>query len=171
MAPESFLVGLAGFGAYIVIYLLLLRLKLPIGWLGIEVLTGVVVFSLSACFGYWIVDGFSFLYAVSLFGFCWFCFFFISGIFYVSVSVGIIHYLNMQPGKSSTREELYQECVRKPFINRIQSMTNLGLIEHSEQGYSVTNKGRFSVRRIKNLQNLLGLKSEGFYSSNLDKQK
>ena len=171
MAPESFLVGLAGFGAYIVIYLLLLRLKSPIGWLGIEVLTGIVVFGLSVCVGYWTVDGFSFLYAGSLFVFCWFCFFFVTGIFYVSVSVGIIHYLNIQPGKSATKEELYQECVRKPFINRIHSMTKLGLIEHSEQGYSVTSKGRFSVERIKNLQKILGLKSEGFYSANLGEQE
>lgn len=169
MAPESFLVGLAGFGAYIVLYLLLLRVGLPIGWLGLEVLTGALVFSLSVCFGYWMVDGFSFLYAASVFAFCWFCFFFVTGIFYVSVSIGIIYYLCRQPGKSATKEELYQECIRRPFINRIHAMEKLELVERSGQGYSVTSKGRFSVRRIKNLQSLLGLKSGGVYLSDLDK--
>jgi hypothetical protein len=167
MAPESFLVGFAGFGVYTFIYLLLLRTKLSAGWFVLQVLTGILVFVASAGFGFRFVDGFSFFYALSIFGFFWFCFFFVTSIFYVSVSVGIIHYLTTQPGNSSTIEELYQECIRKPFTHRVQFMEKLGAITHSEQGYLITDRGERTVRRIKNLQNALGLKSRGYYSNNL----
>ncbi len=170
MAPESFWVGFVGFGVYTVIYLLLLRSKLSSGWFVLQVLTGLLVFITSAGLGFWLVDRFSFFYALSIFGFFWFCFFFVTGIFYVSVSVGIIHYLNAQPGKSSTTEELYQECIRKPFIHRVHFMEKLGAIAHSEQGYLITDKGKLTVRRINGLQNLLGLKSRGYYSINPDQE-
>jgi hypothetical protein len=170
MAPESFLVGFVGFGAYTAIYLLLLRSKSSTGWFALQVLTGILVFITSAGLGFWLVDGFSLFYALSIFGFFWFCFFFVTSIFYVSVSIGIIHYLNAQPEKSSTVEELYQECIRKPFIHRVHFMERLGAITHSEQGYSITDKGKRTVRRIKILQNVLGLKSRGYYSMNPDQE-
>jgi hypothetical protein len=171
MAPESFLVGLAGFSAYIVIYLLMLRWKVSTGWFSLQVLTGALVVILSAGLGFWRVHQFSIFYALALFGFLWFCFFFVSGIFYVSVSLGIIYYLNAQPGKSASVEELYWECIRKPFINRVDLIEKLGAVSHSEQGYFITEMGKQIVRRIKAIQNLLGLRIGGFYSVDPDRDE
>jgi hypothetical protein len=169
MAPVSYLIGLASFTLYIVLFLLVGRLKFPVGWLVLEVVLGGVSFILGATSGFLLIHNFSIWYALSLFGFCWYCFFFVSGIFYVSVSVGLIHYLNRQPSKSALVEELYKECVEKPFFNRVEFMVQTGMVNQSPQGYLISKNGISTVKRILSLQKLLKLESRGYYSSDLTK--
>ena len=165
MAPESFLVSLISFMVYIFIFLTAGRLLPSIGWLGLEIFFASVCYIIGAIAGLWLINNFSIWYSLSLFAFCWFCFFFVSGIFYVSVSVGIIYFLNQCPERSASIEEVYQECIAKQFSNRIDFMVRSGLVEHSESGYLISKAGKSTVRRIQLIKKILKLETKGYYSS------
>jgi len=164
MAPESFIIGLLSFGLHLIFFLLLLRIKITLGWLVLEVLSGIIVLGISIYMGFNLVQNFSIWYAISFFMFLWFCFFFVSGIFYVSVSVGIILFLNKQPEKSSTIDVLYQECVRSSFLQRVDFLIRSGLVEEKKRGYVISGRGISSIKRIQRIRKILGLKIAGFYS-------
>jgi hypothetical protein len=166
MAPESFLVGLISFVVYILIFLTVGRLIPSIGWLGLELFFGSICYIVGAIAGLWLIDNFSIWYALSLFSFCWFCFFFVSGIFYVSVSVGIIYFLNRRPEQSASIDEVYQECILKQFSNRIDFMVRSGLVDHSQSGYLISKAGKSNVKRIQMVKKILKLETTGYYSSN-----
>ena len=165
MAPVSFLVGLISFVVYLLIFLTIGRLIPTIGWLGLELFFGSICYILGAIAGFLLIDDFSIWYALSLFAFCWFCFFFVSGIFYVSVSVGIIYFLNHHPERSASIDEVYQECIVKQFYNRIDFMVRSGLVDHSESGYFISKAGRSNVNRIQLIKKILKLETTGYYSS------
>jgi hypothetical protein len=165
MAPESFLVGLISFVVYILIYLTLSRLFPTRGWLGLELFFGSICFIVGAIAGFWLIDDFSIWYALSLFAFLWFCFFFVSGIFYVSVSVGIIHFLNHHPLRSASIDQVYQECIVEQFSNRIDFMVSSGLVDQSQSGYFISKTGKFTVNRIQLIKKILKLETTGYYSS------
>jgi hypothetical protein len=166
MAPVSFLVGLISFVVFILIFLTVGRLIPSIGWLGLELFFGNICYIVGAIAGLWLIDNFSIWYFLSLFAFCWFCFFFVSGIFYVSVSVGIIYFLNQCPDRSASIEEVYQECIVKQFYNRIDFMVRSGLVDHSQSGYFISKVGKSNVNRIQLIKKILKLETTGYYSSN-----
>jgi hypothetical protein len=165
MAPESFLIGFISFIVYIVVFLTFGRVITTVGWLGLELFFGSICFVAGAITGFWLIDNFSIWYALSIFAFCWFCFFFVSGIFYVSVSVGIIYYLNHHPQQSASIDDVYQECIVKQFSNRIDFMVSSGLVDHSESGYFISKAGIATVSRIQLIKRILKLETTGYYSS------
>ncbi|MDD5367996.1 MAG: hypothetical protein PHQ40_02830 [Anaerolineaceae bacterium] len=164
MAPESFLFGLGSFAFHILVFLGLLRVKLPFGWLPLQVTTGLLSFCAGSAIGYAAFPDFSVWYALSIFGFGWFCFFFVTGIFYVSVSVGIIHYLYYQPGSSSSLDDLYKECIVDPFARRASILAQTGLVKQTDSGYEITKRGLALVARIRNIRKILHLDERVFYS-------
>lgn len=164
MAPESFLVALISFVVYILIYLSIGRIISKVGWLGLELIFGSICYLIGAFIGIKVINNFSIWYDLSLFAFCWFCFFFVSGIFYVSVTVGIIHFLDHRPNKSASIDEVYQECIVKQFANRIDFMVRSGMIDHSPEGYLLSETGKATVRRIQLIKKILRLETSGYYS-------
>jgi len=166
LAPESFLVSLISFMVYIFIFLTAGRLLPSIGWLGLELFFGSICYIVGAIAGFWLINNFSIWYALSIFAFFWFCFFFVSGIFYVSVSVGIIYFLSQRPERSASIEEVYQECIEKQFYNRIDFMVSSGLVDRSESGYFISKAGKSNVKRIQSIKKILKLETTGYYSSN-----
>lgn len=164
MAIESYLLGLTGFLVFVVLFIALRRLNLPIGWFVLEILLGIFIHFLSTMAGLLWVHGFSYWYHTSLYAFLWFCFFFVSSIYSVSVSVGIISYLYEKPDHVASLSEIYQQCVVAPFEERAKFLVDTKQAQKIEQCYAVTHSGKQTARRLHLVQKVLGMESHGFYA-------
>jgi hypothetical protein len=165
MATESFLVGMAGFVLFALLFVALLRLRLPIGWFALIIITGLGVHLLSIAAGTIWVKSFSYWYSTSVFAFLWFCFFFVCSIYSVSVSLGIINYLYEQAEKTAPLSKIYEQCIVASFRERADFLITTGQAQKVERGYIATPAGLQTVQRIRLIQKVLGLKSYGFYST------
>ncbi len=165
MPAESFLVGMAGFLFFALLFIALQQLRLPIGWFALIIITGLGVHLLSTVAGTIWLKSFSYWYSASVYAFLWFCFFFICSIYSVSVSLGIIHYLYGQPGKTAPLSKIYKQCILASFRERAEFLIATGQAQKVERGYIATPAGIQTVRRVRWVQKVLGLKSYGFYST------
>jgi hypothetical protein len=164
VAAESFLVGAIGFVVYACLFIFLLRLRLRIGWLLLELVLGLIVHVLTSALGVLFITGFSYWYNLSLFAFLWFCLFFVSSIYSVSVTVGIIRYLYNAPDHSASVEEIHKYCIEAPFIERAKFLVNSGQAQKMDQYYLSTTTGKQAVQRIRWINKILGMESKGFYT-------
>jgi hypothetical protein len=170
MAIESYGMGLAGFIVYVLLFLAALRIKgLRLGWLTLEILAGLGVHAIASLLGFQVIQNFNYWYSAALFAFLWFCFFFVTGIFFVSISVGMIYYLYQKPDRSATTRELYQVCITRPFVERSQFLVDSGQAAAVGSGFEITPAGKRSAQRIQRLRKSLGLDVSGFYSTSESK--
>jgi hypothetical protein len=165
MAAESFLVGMVGFVIFALLFIALHHLRLETGWFTLMILTGLGVHLITTTVGYLWIQSFSYWYSASVFAFLWFCFFFGCSIYSVSVSLGIISYLYQQPGKTAPLSKLYEQCILASFRERAEFLIATGQAQKVERSYIATPAGRQTVRRVRWVQKVLGLKSYGFYST------
>lgn len=165
MAAASYLVGMAGFVLFALLFIAVQRLRLPIGWFTLMIITGLGVHLFSTAAGYIWIQAFSYWYSASVFAFLWFCFFFGCSIYSVSVSLGIIHYLYEQPGKTAPLSKIYEQVILASFRDRAEFLLNTGQAQKVEQDYIATPAGLQTVRRVRWIQKVFGLKSYGFYST------
>jgi hypothetical protein len=165
MAAASYLVGMAGFVFFALLFIVLLHLRLPIGWFTLMIITGLGVHLISTAAGTIWVRSFSYWYSTSIYAFLWFCFFFGCSIYSVSVSLGIISFLYKQPGKTAPLSELYEQCIQASFRERAEFLIATGQAQKVKRGYIATPAGIQTVRRVRWVQKVLGLKSYGFYSN------
>jgi hypothetical protein len=168
MAAQSYLVGAAGFLLFAACFIVLLRIRLPIGWFLLEILLGILIHLLASAAGFLLMDGFSYWYNASLFAFLWFCFFFVTSIYSVSVSVGIISYLYKRPGRTAPLGDTFELCVLQPFRERAGFLVATGQASRVGERYAATEAGRRTVRRLRLLHRILGMTSHGFYSTRSD---
>ncbi len=165
MVAESYFIGFLGFIAYLILFLILLRFPLRIGWFILEILTGLIIHLLCSIAGLIFSDGFSYWYQASLYAFLWFCFFFVSSIYSASVSVGIISYLYEQPNHAAPLDQIYQDCIVRVFEKRAEFLVATKQAQKTHQGYLATAMGKRTVHRLQIIQKILGMESQGFYSS------
>ena len=165
MAAYSYLIGFLGFTAFVLSFMILLRLPLHIGWFALEILTGLVIHIIFSVAGFILFDGFSYWYQASLYAFLWFCFFFVSSIYSVSVSLGIITYLYNQANYTAPLDEVYQHCITKAFEKRAEFLVATKQAQKTDQGYVSTAVGKRTAHRLQLIQKSLGMESQGFYSS------
>ena len=165
MSGISYLMGFINFIIYVIVFLFLLRLPLKIGWLALEVLTGMIVHIISSIIGFFLFDGTSYWHQASLYAFLWFCFFFVTSIYSASLSVGIIDYLYKQPQHTASLNDIYQNCVKNVFEQRAEFLILQGLAIKTDHGFIITPKGKVSVQQLQFINNTLGMESRGFYSS------
>jgi hypothetical protein len=161
---ESFLVGFVAFILFVALIILLLRLRLSLGWLYTEILAGITVHIISSIAGFILVQEFSYWYYASLFAFLWFCFFFVTSIYSVSVSVGVIKYLYKEPNYLSSQEDVYQKCIVSSFSERAEFLVKNKLVQKRGMGYLITASGRKTVHYLQLAQKILGMESYGFYT-------
>jgi hypothetical protein len=166
MALASYLVGLIGFLAFVAIFLLLLHVPTGSGWFTLEILTGLVVHVLTSIAGSMLLESYSYWYQASLYAFLWFCFFFVTSIYSASVSVGIISYLYKQPDQRAPIEQVYQDCVVRVFKERIEFLILTKQIQETQLGYISTTTGKRTAQQLHRINQILGMQSQGFYSSN-----
>ena len=165
MAVESYLVGVTGFLLFVVLYIAQQRLGWSVGWFAKEILLGFLVYLLSIVAGFLWVKEFSYWYCTSIYSFLWFFFFFVSSIYSVSVSLGIITYLYQQPGKTATVTKIHEQCILAEFRKRVEFLILTKQVQNVERGYIATPTGKQTVRRLRLIHRLLGMKSHGFYSA------
>ena len=174
MPALSYFIGFIGFISFVVLFVVLLRFPIKIGWFVLEILTGLVVHIITSFVGSLLFDGFSYWYQASLYAFLWFCFFFITGIYSASVSIRILSYLYEQPNYTAPLTDIYKHCIIKVFENRAEFLVVTKQAQKSEQGYLATAMGKRTVDRLQIIQRTLGMESQGFYSSDpvllLDKE-
>jgi hypothetical protein len=164
MSAESYLVGFIGFTAYVIAFLLFLRLPIKFGWFLLEILLGFIFNIICTFAGYLIVDQFSYWYEASLYFFLWFCFFFVTSIYSVSVSIGIIEYLYDQPEQAASIKEIYQNCVVKDFEKRAEFLVATKQVQKTDEGYQITPKGRMTAHRLLKINQILGMEVNPYYS-------
>jgi hypothetical protein len=164
----SFLVGLVAFLIYVSIFIVLLRLKWRLGWLYSEIFTGIAVHLLSSVTGFIWIQDFSYWYNASLYAFLWFCFFFVTSIYSVSVTVGVIRYLFQQPGYVASNEDIYQHCIVSTFMERSEFLAKNKQVQKKDGGYIISFSGRRTVNNLVLVQKILGMESQGFYSQQLE---
>jgi hypothetical protein len=165
MGGESYFAGFVSFVIFMATFLVLLRAPLKIGWFLLEILTGVVIHILSTIVGFILIENFSYWYQASLYAFLWFCFFFVTSIYSASVSIGIISYLYNQPQQTVSLRDVYENCVENVFGQRVEFLVAQGLAQKTEQGYISTPKGKSTVHQLQLINKILGMESQGFYSS------
>ena len=164
MGGGSYLCGVAGFLVYFLLFIFVQRLPLKIGWFLLEILLGIIVFIFSAMAGYRWISSFSIWYQASIYAFLWLCFFFTSSIYSVSVSLGIIRYLYEQPDKVATLSDINEKCIIQPFEERAAFLVATKQAQMQAGCYLPTAAGRSTVKNLRLIQKILGMKSHGFYS-------
>jgi hypothetical protein len=164
MAVLSYLIGALGFVVYALLFMFLLRLRLWLGWFLLELVLGVLVHALTSALGLFWITGFSYWYNLSLYAFLWFCFFFVSSIYSVSVTLGIIRYLYDKPNHSASLEEIYKYCIEAPFKERAEFLVNTGQAQKMDQCYVSTSAGKQTVQRMRWINKILGMEISGFYT-------
>ena len=165
MSAQSYFIGLLGFLAFVVSFMIILRFPLPIGWFVLEILTGVVIHIVFSLAGFMLFDEFSYWYQASLYAFLWFFFFFVNSIYSSSVSVGILSYLYEQPNYTAPLNEIYQRCIVRVFEKRAEFLVATKQAQKTDQGYLATSAGIRTAHRLQFIQKILGMESQGFYSS------
>lgn len=165
MAIQSYFIGLSGFVVFVLSFMILLRFPLRMGWFALEILTGLVIHLISSVAGFIVIDGFSYWYQASLYAFLWFCFFFVSSIYSASVSVGMISYLYEQRNYAAPLDDVYQHCIIRAFEKRAEFLIATKQVQKTDQGYIITVPGKRTVRNLQLIQKMLGMESQGFYSS------
>lgn len=165
MAALSYLIGAMGFVVYALLFMFLLRSRLRLGWFLLELVLGVLVHTLTSALGVFWITGFSYWYNLSLYAFFWFCFFFVSSIYSVSVTLGIIRYLYDKPNHSASLEEIYKYCIEAPFKERAEFLVNTGQAQKMGPCYVSTTAGKQTVQRMRWINKMLGMESSGFYST------
>ena len=166
MSAQSYLIGLLGFIAFVISFMILLRFPLRIGWFVLQILTGLGIHLIFSFAGFILFDGFSYWYHASLYAFLWFCFFFVSGIYSASVSIGIISYLYNQPNHTAPLDKVYQHCIIEAFEKRAEFLVTTEQAQKTDQGYLATPVGKRTAYHLQFIQKALGMESQGFYSSN-----
>ncbi len=111
------------------------------------------------------MKGFAYWYGASVYAFLWFCFFFGSSIYSVSVSLGIIRFLFEQPGKNASLKEIYDHCIQVPFQERANFLVATKQTKLIDGFYSITPAGKLTVKRLRLVHMILGMESHGFYSA------
>jgi len=164
MAVLSYLIGALGFVVYALLFMFLLRLRLRLGWFLLELVLGVLVHALTSALGLFWITGFSYWYNLSLYAFLWFCFFFVSSIYSVSVTLGIIRYLYDKPNHSASLEEIYEYCIEAPFKERAEFLVNTGQAQKMDRCYVSTIAGKQTVQRMRRINKMLGMEISGFYT-------
>ena len=165
MAAFSYLIGVIGFVVYALLFIFLLRVHLRLGWLLLELVMGVMVHAVTSALGMFWITGFSYWYNLSVYAFLWFCFFFVSSIYSVSVTVGIVSYLYDKPDHSSPLEEIYKFCIEAAFKERIEFLVNTRQAQKMGQCYVSTIAGKRTVQRMRRINKILGMKNSAFYST------
>jgi len=165
MAFLSYLTGAIGFVAYAILFMLLLRLRLRLGWFLLELILGFVVHILSSVIGAAWISGFVYWYGLALYAFLWFCFFFVTSIYSVSVTVGIIRYLFNKQDHSASIDEIYESCILAPFKERADFLVMTGQAQRVEAGYISTPAGRKTVERMQWIGDFLGMENKAFYQT------
>jgi hypothetical protein len=134
MTPLSFLIGAAGFVVYALLFMVLLRTRLREGWFLLELGLGAMIHVLTSIMGAVWITGFSYWYNLSSYTFLWFCFFFVSSIYNVSVTLGIIRYLYHKSDHSASMGDIYQYCILEPFRERAGFFVSNGQAQQTQQG-------------------------------------
>lgn len=165
MAAASYFIGLLAFVAFLISFMILLRLPIQLSWFVLEILTGLVIHLIASVVGFILLEDFSYWYQASLYAVLWFCFFFVSSIYSVSVSIGIISYLYDQPSHCAQLDEVYQHCIIRDFEKRAEFLVATRQAQKTEQGYLSTAAGKRTARRLQLIQKILGMESQGFYCS------
>jgi hypothetical protein len=165
MAAQSYCIGSLSFVAFVLSFISLLRFPLRIGWFVLEILTGLIIHIVSSFAGFVLFDEFSYWYQASLYAFLWFCFFFVTSIYSASVSVGILSYLYEQPEYKAPLGDVYQHCIVMVFEQRAEFLVTAKQVQKTDQGYLATSAGRRTAERLQWIQKILGMESQGFYSS------
>ena len=140
-------------------------------WFTLEVLFGGLVGLAGLGLGLCFVAGFRFEHYAATYGMLWFCFFFVSGIFYVSGSAAIVRYLAKRPHFAASIAEVYQDCIQAPFLERARFLARVGQADLSNQGedghevrYNISPAGSKNAARIRRIQRIFGFDATGYYS-------
>ena len=88
-----------------------------------------------------------------------------TSVFSASVSVGIIIQLLESPSQRLPLSEIFHRCVSIPFRERAEFLIRSGLVIKVNDRYEITKAGVTAVRFFQKFQNLFGMTSQGFYSS------
>ena len=161
---QSFWIGLAGFIAYLALILIFIRFPLQTGWFALELVCGFIVHGLSSAIGFYLIPEFNYWHNISIYAFLWFCFFFVTGIYFSSISVAILSYLFRSPNHAADKSMVFKDCIEKPFAERAGFFLQEGQVEKAGDRYVITERGKNNVRRIWLIRKLLGLAGSGFYS-------
>jgi hypothetical protein len=176
MILPSYLAALQAAALYFVGFVVIHRYT-SVRWLTLEVLLGGMVGSAGLGLGLWRVAGFRIEHYAALYGVLWFCFFFVSGIFYVSVSLGVVRYLAKRPHFAASIAEIYQDCIEAPFLARARFLTSVGQVDMSNQGedglevrYRISPAGSKNAAKIRRIQRVFGFRATGCYSVPSDRE-
>jgi hypothetical protein len=161
---DSFAIGLVAFIFYIVVFLVLMRLRLRIGWVALQAAAAVLIHILSSILAFNMVNGFLYWHALGVFSVCWFCFFTLSTAVYVSISARILRTINRQPDLSISVDEIFRVCIRRPFQERAEFLAASGQAQKGDFGYKITEAGDRNARRLKAMRDFLGMEGSGLYS-------
>jgi len=161
----SFAAGFIGFVLYVMIFLLLVRIRGKVEWFKLQVVSASIVHVVSSVFLIVFFDGFLYWYAFGLFSVCWFSFFTLSTAIYVSVSARVLRIIDTQPEHAISVNVIYDICVRPQFEERIEFLVASGLAEKRDNGFRITNQGYRSARRLMSMRQFWGMDGSGLYSS------
>jgi hypothetical protein len=161
----SFVVGAVAFIFYIVVFLILMRLRLRIGWVTLQATSGIIIYILSTILALYLINGFLCWYALGIFSVGWFCFFTLSTAVYVSISARILRTINKQPDQSMPLDDIFRVCIRKPFQERAEFLFVSGFSQKGKFGFRITDTGYKNAKRLQAMRRLFGMEGSGLYSS------
>jgi hypothetical protein len=160
----SFIAGLLAFTGYIAAYLVILRLRLKIGWLYLQIVVGGVIHIASTLLYAFLLEGFLYWYALGIFAVGWLCFFVLSIAVYVSISANILRKIYKSPKHAMTIKRIYEICGKQPFKERAEFLVGTGQVEQGKAGYQITSTGERNVKIVRMMRRILGLDGSGIYS-------
>ena len=161
----SFAAGFAAFVLYVVLFLILMRFRLGMGWFGLQIVSGILVHILASILFFSMLDGFLYWYALGVFSVCWFFFFMLSTAIYVSVSARVLRTIDQQPAQALMLDEIYDICIRQQFEERIEFLVASGLAQKKESGFRITAQGYKNAQRLLSMRQFWGMEGSGLYSS------
>jgi len=162
----SFVLGFASFLFYVLLFLVCMRLRGKFSWLHLQVAFAFPTHLFSTALFFYAVPGFLYWYSLSIFAIAWFAFFLFSTAIYVSISALILRTIDEQPDQSMKIDDIYNECIKKPFQFRTSFFIQTGLIELCDDKYQVTDKGKKAAEKILSLREFLGMQDGcGLYDS------
>jgi len=160
----SFATGLVAFIFYTVVFLILMRLRLKVGWVTLQVFVGGIIHILSSMLSFYFVNDFLYWYALGVFSVCWFCFFTLSTAVYVSISARILRTINNNHDQSSSLDDIFRVCIRQPFQERAEFLVASGLAQKGKFGFRITDTGGKNARSLQALRRFFGMEGSGLYS-------
>jgi hypothetical protein len=164
MIVTSFIIGFFLFCFHALLVLVWLRV-LSIEPVLIHILDSILIHVIGFIVAGQVYPGLPYWQGAALYVFLSLAYLYAFSAFYTSISLSILIKLWLAPNKQMDCDVIFEQFVRKSYVERVEMLIKSGQVEETAAGYQITSQGQKNVTMIRLIQRrLFGIENSGIYT-------